>query len=64
MWVLLWFVLVLGAAGLFALLGVRLFRQAKALVRELSAVSDRLAQVSEAVTHMAPPATSQRPDSR
>jgi hypothetical protein len=64
MWALLWFVLVLGAAGLFALLGVRLFRQAKALVRELSAVSDRLAQVSEAVTHMAPPTTSQRPDSR
>ncbi|MDQ1641145.1 MAG: hypothetical protein QOJ90_496 [Actinomycetota bacterium] len=64
MWALLWFVLVLGAAGLFALLGVRLFRQAKALVRELSAVSERLAQVSEAVTHMAPPTTPHRPDSR
>ncbi|MDQ1626058.1 MAG: hypothetical protein QOJ49_1556 [Actinomycetota bacterium] len=64
MWALLWFVLVIAAAGLFALLGIRLFRQAKALVRELSAVSDRLAQVSEAVTHMAPPTTSQRPDSR
>jgi hypothetical protein len=64
MWALLWFVLGIAAAGLFALLGIRLFRQAKALVRELSAVSDRLAQVSEAVTHMAPPTTSQRPDSR
>ena len=41
-WFLLWTVLVLGAAGVFFLLGRDLWRKSKALARELSAATDRL----------------------
>jgi hypothetical protein len=50
LWFLLWLILVAGAVGLFAYLGVRLWRQAKALTSELSAASDRLGEISSAMT--------------
>jgi hypothetical protein len=62
MWFLLWLVLVLGACGFFFWLGRRLFRQAKALTAELTIASDRLAEVSDALSQLAdqvpPPARS------
>jgi hypothetical protein len=41
-WVLLWTVLLLAAAAVYALLGVRLWRSAKGLLRELREAADRL----------------------
>lgn len=55
LWFLLWFILVAAAVGLFAYLGLRLWRQAKALTRELGTVSDRLAEISAAMTDQPPP---------
>lgn len=47
LWFLLWTVLVLGAAGVFFLLGRDLWRKAKALVRELGTATDRLSDLSD-----------------
>ena len=55
LWFLLWFVLVAVAIGVFAYLGRRLWRQAKALTRELGEASDRLAEISAAMTDLPPP---------
>jgi hypothetical protein len=55
LWFLLWFILVAAAVGLFAVLGLHLYRQAKALVAELSAASDRLGEISAAIADSAPP---------
>jgi hypothetical protein len=41
-WVLLWTVLLFAAAAVYVLLGVRLWRSAKALVSELREAADRL----------------------
>lgn len=46
-WLLLWTVLVLGAAGVLFLLGRRLWRQGKALVHELDAAADRFSAVAD-----------------
>lgn len=46
MWVLIWTVLVVAAVAVLAVLGRRLWRQAKALTREMSAAADRLGEVS------------------
>jgi len=54
LWFLLWFALVAVAIGVFAYLGLRLWRQAKALTSELSAASDRLGEISAAMTATAP----------
>jgi hypothetical protein len=64
MWALLWTVLVLSAVGLLSLLALRLFRQTKALAREVSAVAERLAQVSVTLSGLAPPGTPKAPDLR
>jgi hypothetical protein len=64
LWFLLWFILVAAAVGLFGYLGVRLWRQAKALSSEVSAASDRLGQISAAMTAGAPPTTRADPPSR
>jgi hypothetical protein len=47
LWFLLWAVLVLGAAGLFFLLGRDLWRKSKALARELTAATDRLTELGD-----------------
>lgn len=47
LWFLLWTVLVLGAAGVFFLLGRDLWRKSKALVRELSAATDQLTELGD-----------------
>lgn len=52
-WVLLWAVLIVGALALYGLLGLRLWRQGKALTRELSEASARLADVTEALDALA-----------
>jgi hypothetical protein len=46
-WFALWAVLVLGAAGIFFLLGRDLWRKARALTRELGAATNRLTEVSD-----------------
>ena len=48
-WFALWAVLVLGAAGVFFLLGRDLWRKARALTRELGVATDRLAEVSDRI---------------
>ena len=53
LWFVLWFLLVAAALTLIALLGLRLYRQAKALTAELSTASHRLAEVSAAMTELA-----------
>jgi hypothetical protein len=57
LWFLLWLVLVAAAVGLLAYLGVRLWRQAKALTSELSVASDRLGEIAAAMGEAAPPPT-------
>ena len=48
-WFLLWLLLVLGAVAVLGLGVRRLYRQGKALTRELSVATDRLAQVTDAL---------------
>ncbi|MEP6759927.1 MAG: hypothetical protein ABJA93_00995 [Sporichthyaceae bacterium] len=58
LWFLLWFVLVLAAAAILAYLGRHLYRKAKALTAELGAATDRLAEITDALTQSsAPPRT-------
>ena len=64
LWFVLWFLLVAAALTLFALLGLRLYRQAKALTAELSTASHRLAEVSAAMTELVGPAGPDRTDRR
>ena len=47
LWVLVWVLLVLGAALVFFLLGRRLWRQAKALTAELGTATDRLTELTD-----------------
>lgn len=47
LWVLVWVLLVLGAALLFFLLGRRLWRQAKALTGELGTATERLTELTD-----------------
>lgn len=57
-WVLIWVVLVLAALGVFAVLGLGLWRRVKLLLSELSVASDRFAEISaklEAVAERAEP---------
>jgi hypothetical protein len=54
LWFLIWFVLVVAAVGVLTVLGVHLYRQAKALTAELAAASDRLGEISAAIAHSAP----------
>jgi hypothetical protein len=47
LWVLIWVLLVLGAALLLFLLGRRLWRQAKALTVELGTATERLTELTD-----------------
>jgi hypothetical protein len=51
-WVLIWAVLVIGALAVLFVLGRRLWRQTKALSRELSVVSERFAEVSDRLAEL------------
>lgn len=62
LWFLLWTVLVLGAAGVFFLLGRDLWRKAKALVGELTTATERLTEIGDRLADLdqAAPAADQR----
>jgi cytochrome c-type biogenesis protein CcmH/NrfG len=51
-WVLVWVVLVLGAALVFFVLGRRLWRQVKALTAELSTATDRLTVLTDRLAEL------------
>ena len=53
LWVLLWLVLLAGAAGVFFLIARSLWRKAGALLRELGTAADRLGAVSEGLQQLA-----------
>jgi hypothetical protein len=55
-WVLLWVVLVLAAAGVLGLLGLGLWRKAKALTAEVTQASDRLSAVAASLADLQEPA--------
>jgi hypothetical protein len=52
LWVLVWVVLLLAAAGVFFLLGRDLWRKARALSRELGIATDRLSEVSDRLAEL------------
>lgn len=52
-WILLWLVVLLLTGGVLALLGLSLFRKAKALLVEVSTAADRLSAVSESLQELA-----------
>ena len=54
LWVLVWVVLVLAAAGIFFLLGRDLWRKARALTRELGVATDRLTEVTDRLADLTP----------
>ncbi|GAA3612869.1 hypothetical protein GCM10022223_31260 [Kineosporia mesophila] len=60
-WVLIWVVLVLGALGVLATIGLSLWRRAKALLRELATASDRFAEISTKLEQVAEKAQSREP---
>lgn len=64
LWVLVWVLLVLGAALVFFLLGRRLWRQIKALTAELSTATDRLTVLTDRLAELetAPVAGAERAD--
>jgi hypothetical protein len=55
LWVLVWVVLVLAAAGMFFLLGRDLWHKTKALTHELGVATDRLSEVSDRLAELTPP---------
>ena len=52
LWVLVWVLLVLGAALLLFLLGRRLWRQAKALTVELGTATERLTELTDRLAEL------------
>ena len=54
LWVLIWVLLVLGAALVFFLLGRRLWRQVKALTAELGTATDRLTELTDRLAALEP----------
>lgn len=54
LWVLVWVVLVLGAAAFFFLLGRDLWRKAKVLGRELGEATDRLTEIADRLSSLEP----------
>lgn len=64
LWALIWVVLALAAAGVFFLVGRNLWRKAAALVHELGAAADQLAQATERIEHLAEHAAERPPDVR
>lgn len=64
LWVLVWVLLVLGAALVFFVLGRRVWRQASALSAELRTATDRLTQLTDRLAELetAPVDGLERPD--
>jgi hypothetical protein len=52
LWVLVWVVLVLAAAGVLFLLGRDLWRKARALTRELGQATDRLTEITDRLSSL------------
>ena len=52
LWVLVWVILVVVAAGVFFLLGRDLWRKARALTRELGVATDRLTEVTDRLAEL------------
>ena len=52
LWVLVWLVLALAAAGALFLLGRDLWRKARALTRELGVATDRLTEVTDRLAEL------------
>jgi hypothetical protein len=52
LWLLVWLVLALAAAGGFFLLGRDLWRKARALTRELGVATDRLTEVTDRLAEL------------
>lgn len=61
LWVAVWTVLVLGAAGVLFVVGRSVFRQGMALVRELGEASEQLAAVTAQLEQLRPPARTEDP---
>jgi hypothetical protein len=55
LWFLLWLVLVVAAAAFLGSLARTLYRKAKALAREAAAASDRLGEITAAMTESSGP---------
>jgi hypothetical protein len=55
LWVIVWLVLALAAAGVFFLLGRDLWRKARALTRELGVATDRLTEVTDRLAELSEP---------
>ena len=64
LWVLVWLVLALAAAGGFFLLGRDLWRKARALTRELGVATDRLAEVTDRLAELSDPRLPGEPNRR
>jgi hypothetical protein len=64
MWVALWVLLLVAAVAVFAFLGLRLFRQVKAVTRELGAASERLSGISAQLADISASETGHGTDSR
>ena len=64
LWVLIWLVLALAAAGVFFLLGRDLWRKARALTRELGVATDRLSEVTDRLAELSEPRLPREPNRR
>ena len=64
LWVLVWLVLALAAAGVFFLLGRDLWRKARALTRELGVATDRLTEVTDRLAELSEPRLPGEPNRR
>ena len=53
-WVAVWVLLALGAAGAFFLLGRHLWRKAVALVHEMGDAAERMSDAADRITHRPP----------
>ncbi|HLS15746.1 MAG TPA: hypothetical protein VK095_14655 [Beutenbergiaceae bacterium] len=60
MWWVIWTVLVLGAVGVFVLIGVRLWRAATALLRELNAAAAEFGHLADRIAELDAARTEQR----
>ena len=64
LWFLLWFVLVVAAAVFLGYLARNLYRQAKALMQQAAAASDRMGEITAAMDASTAPRDTHRSDLR
>jgi hypothetical protein len=64
LWFLLWSVLVFAAAAFLGSISLTVYRQVKALMREATAASDRLAEITAAMEESTGPRDARRSDLR